>query len=611
MPRPTLSHDSPLCQAAMEYLGTLREKPPRAWLTVENPRDFRLLVLRAAVLAMLPERLRTRHLPLRLFDNEFCGMAILTPPVGPLPGNFAAEPEELGLLLETLLSHRLEKDGERFRLVPDPDRKRQGAYFTPIGVVADVAARAVKEEGLSIEHLPTVCDPAMGAGTFLLGVARRLESLLRPGISSKREARNVRTLIASHLFGYDIDPLAVAVAEASLVLWVGDDTLDGVRLRQRLVLCDALLQNPSSHFDLVVGNPPWVAFAGRAAQPLAPALRKTLRDGFSSFAGYPTLHACFVELAARLCPRGRLALLVPSPLADLAGYRPMRHTLTRTHRVDPELVEYGQDAFEGVVQPCFCLLADAVTEPTASDAPFALTERTSRQAAARALAPPPALQALHSRGHFPPAAFREMGLQTTTLVTRSLLLRATTPTPPFDLPLLEGRDVAEFREGTSRLFLNADGELLKQANCRLRPAADFQKVAFVVRQTARTTIAALHDGRTFRNTLLAGFEVSPWSAAVLVGLLNSTLLRTIHLCAQRDARQRTFPQVKIGHLRALPAPEFDPVRARELEELVLSIHGQEPSQPQRAELNRLVYDWYGIPVEAAATVDAYFAAHST
>jgi hypothetical protein len=41
----------------------------------------------------------------------------------------------------------------------------------------------------------------------------------------------------------------------------------------------------------------------------------------------------------------------------------------------------------------------------------------------------------------------------------------------------------------------------------------------------------------------------------------------LHLALRRDARQATFPQVKIGHLRALPEPPSDAGRRAEIAEI--------------------------------------------
>ena len=54
----------------------------------------------------------------------------------------------------------------------------------------------------------TVCDPAVGGGAFLLAAADwLLEQAADP------------TTIVDQLWGIDVDPVAVAVAEAAVALW--------------------------------------------------------------------------------------------------------------------------------------------------------------------------------------------------------------------------------------------------------------------------------------------------------------------------------------------------------------------------------------------------------
>src|SRR5262249_3023032 len=135
----------------------------------------------------------------------------------------------------------------------------------------------------------------------------------------------------------------------------------------------------------------------------------------------------------------------------------------------------------------------------------------------------------------------------------------------------EGRNIKEFWEGEPELFLARDEPALLNARCRVRDKNDYFRVRFVIRQTARYPIAALHRGQPFRNSLLAGFAVDGLPPEVVVGLLNSSLYRALHLALQRDARQATFPQVKIGHLRALPRPPDDAHRRTQIANLTLDL----------------------------------------
>lgn len=469
--------------------------------------------------------------------------------------------EAFGQLYESLLAAR--PSDSRHSL-----RKRTGSYYTPEALTRIVVERAMSalepllaEGGLGARGL-RILDPALGGGAFLVQAGRE---------TAKRSGRALSQVVQHELFGVDVSPLAVAVGEASLWLLANDGSLSlraaGAQLREGDALCtpaaaarlgrdgvDLHELGGDDGFDLVLGNPPWVAFAGRATQPLEPAVRAHYRATFQAFRGYPTLHALFVELGARLAPRGVVALLIPSPLSDLDGYRPARSALSVSHAVCEPLLELGQDAFASVTQPCFALVAaPRVTPEPEPGRAFVLSERSRAAATATELSTPPALERLAGLPRFPDELFGEMGLQTNSAVTKQLLYRGHTPPAEFNYALLEGRNVVEFQIAAPRLFMKPDISLLAQLRCRLRNAADYRRVKLVVRQTAAITIAAAHDGTPFRNSLLAGFETPEFPFELTLGLLNSTLYRALHLAARRDARQGAFPQVKIAHLRALPA----------------------------------------------------------
>jgi hypothetical protein len=510
--------------------------------------------------------------------------------------------EAFGQLYESLLAARPSDSEHNLR-------KRTGSYYTPesltqvmAGRAFDALAKTLGDPGFGARRL-RVLDPALGAGAFLVQAARE---------TSRRSGRALSEVVRQELFGVDVSPLAVAVAEASLWLLADSAELSlaaaGAQLREGDALCaptraKALgrvgvdfseLAGDADGFDLVLGNPPWVAFAGRATQPLSPALREHYRREFQSFRGYPTLHALFVELAARLSPRGVVALLIPSPLADLDGYRHVRAALSATHAVQEPLLELGQDAFESVTQPCFALVAAPRHAPEANpQRAFVLTERRHAAATAAQLSTPTSLLRLGALARLPAELFGEMGLQTNSAVTKQLLYRGTAPPADFSYALLEGRNVAEFALSSPRLFLRPDRALLTQLRCRLREASDYGRVKVVVRQTAAITIAAAHDGTPFRNSLLAGFELPEFPSALTLGLLNSTLYRALHLAGRRDARQGAFPQVKVSHLRSLPAPPAGPARVQ-IAELAERASEKGLNADLRHALDDAVFESFGI-----------------
>jgi hypothetical protein len=199
-----------------------------------------------------------------------------------------------------------------------------------------------------------------------------------------------------------------------------------------------------------------------------------------------------------------------------------------------------------------------------------------------------------------------MGLQTNSAVTRQLLYRGTAPPAEFNYALLEGRNVAEFSLSAPRLFLKPDRAFLAAHRCRLRDPAEYGRVKVVIRQTAAITIAAAHDGTPFRNSLLAGFELPDFPSALTLGLLNSTLYRALHLAGRRDARQGAFPQVKIAHLRSLPAPPVSVHRSR-IVELSLEATRTGLTTELRVALDAAVFAAFGISEEESQEIDSFVA----
>lgn len=526
-------------------------------------------------------------------------------------------------------------------------RKRSGSYYTPAKLAGEVVRAAFANRSFdSPERVRElrVLDPAVGAGVFLTQSCLFLAERLRECAPEVGDSEALNHVARHCLFGVDLNPLSVAVTELCLWLLVaapgdtpreygahllqGDSLLGpsldgqtqplGERLEEleadagRLHALDwrAAFAEVDVGFDVVLGNPPWVAYAGRSAQPLPPALREHYARHYAAWKGFPTLHGLFVERSATLAPRGSVALLLPSPVADLDGYRWVRAALTRTHRVRSALTEFGQDAFNGVTQPCFALVADAAPDAAASGERWTLSERQRAGATAERLEVPPVLELLRHARPWASDHFGEMGFQTTRAASQTLLLRAEAARAPFELPLLEGRNVREFRQDDPRLFLRADSALLKQAKCRLRSAAEYQRVEFVVRQTASVPIAALHNGLCFRNSLLGGFGSARLSAPLLVALLNSSLYRALHLAGQRDARQAAFPQVKLSHLRALPDPPHDAEIWQALERLTQALSAGGEAQTLRADLDALTFELFRIPPDHQASVLAFLKARA-
>jgi len=155
-------------------------------------------------------------------------------------------------------------------------------------------------------------------------------------------------------------------------------------------------------------------------------------------------------------------------------------------------------------------------------------------------------------------AFAERGHRTT---RDQLLMGWEASLSPSAIPLREGSDLRPFEALPARLCLD---EACFKGKANFREV--FSKVGFLVRQTARYPVAALADGFAFRNSVLAGYGFDGWPVCSLVAYLNAWPVRWIHYMRFRDARQG-MPQVKIAHLRSLPAPPLCREDARSIERM--------------------------------------------
>ncbi len=607
--------------------------------------------------------------------------------------------EHLGAVYERLLEYELSLSRGAIVLTPGLSRRRAGAHYTPralaAAVVRDTLApllaalgeRPAPEAVLSLR----VCDPAMGAGAFLVEVCRQLGDALVACDARRFDDVSARREVARRcLYGVDVNPRAARLARRALWLAAGGASEEALRLdhalreghalvgvshgearglyvaparahapieglddpdalrfaadcalacaltsptvrtlEDRLAACrakiaareqsalaraelDALvgaaLRDDGAPFralhweldfdevarrggfDAVVGNPPWVSYAGRAAQPIDPALKRFYTARYEAFRGYRNLQALFVERAARAVrASGRVGLVLPSSMAELDGYGPSRAAHDRWARCDDELPDLGEDGFLGVFQPSMVLRSTAREAPllAGSDAWWPL-ERPDVDPEAQALL------AKLSGPPLPAALFGERGLQTSGDDVDHCV---TAPDAKHTVALRVGSDIAAFRKGAPSLWADATW-----FGARLRAPEAWREVAVLIRQTARVPIAVRSDGAGFRNSILAGFERDGYTADLLVAYLNSSPVRWKHYYSHRDARLG-MPQVKIGHLRSIPAPPSGLVGPLAAMGAALSSRNEAPSAEALRALDALVCDAFGLSEPERARIE--------
>jgi SAM-dependent methyltransferase len=410
-----------------------------------------------------------------------------------------------------------------------------GKVYTPAPLAREVVRRTL--EPLAGRRNLRILDPACGDGVFLREAGRYVDPHC--------------------LVGMDIDAAAVARARREL---------PGADLR----VGDALRHGWRERFDAVLGNPPWISWSGRHAQPLAERDRRYYAGRYETFAGWPSLHGLFLELAVRLS-RGRIGLLLPAQVCDLDGYGPLRAFVRRHCRVS-SVLDCGEGCFQGVTQPCGALFLEAGASAGGAT-PFWGPDTSD----------PELLRYLDTFPKPPPTAFGDIGVHTGNCARK--LLR------PGGLPIREGKQVHAFRLDPPRRTLTIDPPRAPGEYFRVGEHARFLAVPIVLRQTAARPVAALHrEPAYFRNSVLACHGIEGVDPALVVAWLNSSVVGWYHRARVREAGQRAFPQLKLKHLRDLPAPPWDdasPGLRRQARHVT-------PCHAAVARLDGMVSAWFGL-----------------
>ena len=266
----------------------------------------------------------------RLLDHAAAAMSPCEPDV---PAAVA-----FGALHEAIVSADLAwRDGRLVLTGAGTSRKAGGTWFTPVALVEHLLDEAL-EPVLEERSAPMVCDPACGAGLFLVAAARRIARELtakRRSAGRGDERRALREAVTRCVHGVDLDRSAVELTRA--VLWLelvapGEPAaMPALRLRagDALLGVDWATAFPEAHaaegFDVVLGNPPFLnrletltATTPEVAARLDAASGGTLRP-------YTDLSAVFLQRSVGwVRAGGRVALVQPQSLLaarDASGIR--------------------------------------------------------------------------------------------------------------------------------------------------------------------------------------------------------------------------------------------------------------------------------------------------
>jgi adenine-specific DNA-methyltransferase len=313
----------------------------------------------------------------------------------------------LGNIYERFLGNVIVVTPHGAKLEAKPEvRKAGGVYYTPEYIVRWLVKQTVGRaiNGKSPQQIASMrfCDIACGSGSFLLGVFHTLmeehvkwynanpERAKRDGcILSNDGAWHLslaqkRVILVNNIYGVDVDPQAVEVAQLSLYLkLLEEETISTAREHQlefketllpslaRNIICgnsliepdlfDGVLLPPDEErhlrpmdikaqfskimeeggFDVIVGNPPYVR-----PHNLPPVQKEYFWTHYPAFKGKADIYACFIQRStALLKPEGYLGYIVSQGWLTHDSFDVLRQHILQNYRVT-QLVNLPKRVFE-------------------------------------------------------------------------------------------------------------------------------------------------------------------------------------------------------------------------------------------------------------------------
>ena len=237
-----------------------------------------------------------------------------------------------GFHLWSLSTHPIDKECSTWAQDLE-HRKSGGIYYTPPNLVDRILEFALSPCPLRDEGAEGVrgsarriCDPACGAGAFLVAAAKRIANDYGP------------KAVAKSIYGCDTDEDALQICRLSIWLETG------VFLpKENLICADSLVYKWSfGTFDIVIGNPPF----GGVVDGRVPENVKTRRaTHFKELGGTADYAYYFASLANKLVKGdGRVGLILPRAFLSAQSTARLRNLNEREFVVIDSFSQH--DAFD-------------------------------------------------------------------------------------------------------------------------------------------------------------------------------------------------------------------------------------------------------------------------
>jgi len=158
-------------------------------------------------------------------------------------------------------------------------RKEQGIYYTPTYVVDYIVRNILGEvlkQSKEIDKIK-ILDPACGSGSFLIKAFDVISEFYKEKIGEEKFNREIKnSILINNLYGVDLDPKAVEIAQLNLFLKIGEKG-ELPKLKENIKCGNSLIGDPKisnrafkwkeefeeimkgGGFDIIIGNPPYGA----------------------------------------------------------------------------------------------------------------------------------------------------------------------------------------------------------------------------------------------------------------------------------------------------------------------------------------------------------------
>ena len=616
----------------------------------------------------------------------------------------------LGSMYERFLGNVIVATEKRATLEPKPEvRKAGGVYYTPKYIVDYIVQNTVGKliDGKTSDEIAKMrfADIACGSGSFLLGayehVLRYVTSWYREhprripkGATLEREGvlhlslQEKSRILTDNIYGVDIDPQAVEVAQLSLYLKLLEDettasarqyTLDFHRpLLPSLadnIKCGNSLIGPdyfagtvsrdpkeieevnafewkqgfpdamkAGGFDCIIGNPPYIQLSMEAFRN--DEINRYLRETYQFSGGRLNTFAFFIERARRLVHEGGLfAFIVPNTALSQEYYEDLRRRLVQDTDISAVATPEGQIFRDAVVETVILVLTKHTREKGQTPKrrvefvtlhPNGLTDSSSFVAQSelaenyKASFITPSNPAVRNLGVKVKANRRTFGHwlnfnQAIALKHDRAACLSKHKDTALHREILDGRHIARYVTGNSPNYFRFD--VTRIHSCRRQDIFLLaEKILF--RRVGDRLIASLDTQRKFAlNTLVVVSPKPdcPYNLRYCLAFLNSRLLNFYYVTFLKSSK-KVFSEIQARQVEQLPfasvniADPADKARHDQIVGMVdalLSLHQHlavAKSEAQRgaiqhqvdatdAEIDRMVYDLYGLTPEEIALVE--------